>query len=104
MATLTWSLTARRDLQAVFDYVSDDDPDRAIAFVDGLIAAAERLREFPRSGRVLPEFERSGWREVVANNYRIIYSINGQRVVVHAVLHGSMSLLSQAAKREWPTN
>lgn len=40
-----------------------------------LIRTVDRLRDFPNSGRVVPEFERQLVREIVERPYRIIYRL-----------------------------
>jgi plasmid stabilization system protein ParE len=55
MVELRWQLTAESDLDAIIDYISRDSPVNAALFVRRIVAAAERLREHPDLGRVIPE-------------------------------------------------
>jgi toxin ParE1/3/4 len=38
------------DLDAIFDYIAQDSPDRALAFVEDIQARCEALAEFPLRG------------------------------------------------------
>jgi plasmid stabilization system protein ParE len=86
---LRWSATARRDLRAIRDYVAFDSPHAAKALTSLLTAPARRLRRFPDLGRVMPEFEDFGVRELIVDNYRIIYIRADGIVVVARVVHAS---------------
>ena len=52
----------------------------------------ERLTDFPRSGRVVPEFERSDIRELIVQSYRIVYRVRGEDVEILTVHHGARLL------------
>jgi toxin ParE1/3/4 len=52
---LEWRQTARADLLAIVDYISDDNPDAAQRLKDDIEAKATKLPEHPklyRAGRV----------------------------------------------------
>jgi plasmid stabilization system protein ParE len=68
-----------------------DNPSAARAFADNIKAKVGRLRMFPESGRVVPEFPSSGLREVLIGDYRIIYRFlkTTQAVQILAVHHGA---------------
>jgi toxin ParE1/3/4 len=59
---------------------------------------AARLEQFPRLGRVVPEYDDSTIRELIVAPYRLLYRHNERRdrVQVIAVIHGSRQLPSLA--------
>ena len=58
-----------------------------------LIRAVARLRDFPQSGRVVPEFDRSAVREIVERPYRIIYRlVRDDEVHILTVHHAAKRL------------
>ena len=91
MPVLEWRESARADLLAIVDYISDDNPDAAQRLKDEIEAKAAKLPEHPklyRSGRV------AGTREmVVLPNYLVVYSENVRAVTILRVLH---------AAQQWP--
>ena len=91
MPVLEWRETARADLLAIVDYISDDNPDAAQRLKDEIEAKAAKLPEHPkrfRAGRV------PGTREMlVRSNFLIIYSEDAHAVTVLRVLH---------AAQQWP--
>ena len=64
MTQLWWSLQALRDLEAIREYIAVDSPRYAGLVVERIIAAVERLRAFPESGRLVPERSDPQIREV----------------------------------------
>lgn len=89
MALVRWTARATRDLRAIYDYIAADNPIVARRLIGQLIAAADRLREFPDSGRPVPRFEQLGVREVISSPYRIAYrSVEGE-VRIIKVHHGA---------------
>ena len=74
MTTVVWSLQAIDDLTQIRDYIRRDSLQYASLVVAEIVAAIERLRTFPESGRLVPERPGSGLREVLWRSYRIVYS------------------------------
>ncbi|MCB9540363.1 MAG: type II toxin-antitoxin system RelE/ParE family toxin [Myxococcales bacterium] len=86
--TLRWSLQARRDLDAIFDYIAEDDPAAALRWVRRLQAKAASAVAAPTAGRVVPEVNRDDVREVFLRSYRIVYRIMKDEIVVLTVFEG----------------
>lgn len=55
-------------------------------------SATDRLAEFPRSARVVPELARPSIREVFVFSYRVIYRCGDERVDILTVFHGARLL------------
>ena len=91
MLKLEWRETARTDLLAIVDYISDDSPDAAQRLKNEIEAKVANLPQHPklyRSGRVV------GTREmVIRSNYVVVYLEDGCTVAVLRVLH---------AAQQWP--
>lgn len=93
MASVRWTVGARRDLGAIVEYVGQDSLTYAAATAGRIVAAVERLRRHPRLGRLVPEFENPTIRELIVGNYRVVYRLEGERVGIIAVVHGGRDLL-----------
>jgi toxin ParE1/3/4 len=50
------------------------------------------LKDFPRLGRVAPEADEETIRELLYQNYRIIYRIKNELIEVLTVIHGRRDL------------
>jgi toxin ParE1/3/4 len=57
-----------------------------------VIEHIERLGQYPRSGRVVPEFGSEGLREVICPPFRIVYRLDDARVRVVRVWRSERSL------------
>jgi len=79
---VTWSaLAEKRALEAV-DYIAQDRPQAAAAWLEELLERVARLDRFARRGRVVPEIGRSTVREIWHAPYRVIYRVDASRVVI----------------------
>ncbi len=79
---LIWSPSAQLDVKDIAVFIAEDSPSAAKRFVQSLFQAVERLADFPESGRIVPEFDDPGIREVIRRPCRIVYRIDrGKRTV-----------------------
>ncbi len=67
--------------------------------MDKLYWSTERLNDFPLSGRNIPELRLPHLREIIAENYRILYEIQEQTVNILAVIHSRQHLRKALKKR-----
>ncbi len=88
-----WTRRARRDVLEIGDFIARDKPTAAADWVRRLVATVERIALFPYSGRVVPEVDRPDIREVVIENYRIVYLVGTTRIAILTVFE-SHRLLS----------
>lgn len=75
---IVWSPLALERVEDTARYISEDSPDAAVRWVEDLFATVERLADFPKSGRMVPEVGSPRIRELVFGTYRIIYSAKDQ--------------------------
>ncbi len=81
--------TGRRQFLDAIAYIHRDNPPAAAAFRHRAEKKLSRLKEFPDSGRLLPEFPDLPFREVIVNPYRFFYRVKGKTVWIIAVWHGA---------------
>lgn len=87
-----WTFAALGHLLAIYEYIARDSSLYAQRMVDKLTRRSEQIAAFPRSGRVVPEFEADDIREIIEKPYRIIYRIKPEQIDVLAVIHGAQLL------------
>jgi len=80
---------ARAQLLAALAYILADNPLAAVAMRQRTGESLARLRDYPESGRVLPEFPELPFREVVVPPYRFFYRVKSDTVWIVAVWHGA---------------
>ena len=88
MVRIIWSPYAIDDLEGICNYIIKDSEHYARLFAQGVINAIERLEIFPESGRIVPEYYQKSIREIIFQNYRIIYQIKPDAVEIVAIMHG----------------
>ena len=88
MTVILWSPRAQTDLKEIRAFIETDSPAWADLTIRRLVAAVERLREFPDSGRVVPERQAPELREVVSGNFRIVYRRKPALVEIVTVFRG----------------
>jgi plasmid stabilization system protein ParE len=81
--------SGRNQFLAAVGYIYRESPTAAVAFRRKAEKVLSRLREFPQSGRVLPEFPDLPFREVIVTPYRFFYRVKGKNVWIVAVWHGA---------------
>jgi toxin ParE1/3/4 len=89
---IAWTESAWRDLERIADYIAEDSPGYAAAFVRRVRDRARSLDEMAERGRVVPELDQPSVRELVVGTYRLIYEISDQEVFVLALIHGARDL------------
>jgi plasmid stabilization system protein ParE len=84
---------AWQDLDFITDYIASDSLRYASEFTDKVLNRIEVLRHFKESGRMVPEFQNESLRELVLGNYRIVYRIYSEHlVIVLRIIHGAKLL------------
>ena len=98
-----WTEPAIDDLIAIRDFIAKDSPPYARLFIERLFDAAQPLADHPLIGRHVPEaIGHQGIRELIYQNYRLIYRVHNDRVSILAVIHARRDLAG-AASPPWET-
>jgi toxin ParE1/3/4 len=81
--------SGRKQFLEAIAYIFRENPTTAIAFRHKAEKILSRLRKYPQSGRVLPEFPDLPFREVIVPPYRFFYRVKEKTVWVVALWHGA---------------
>ena len=87
-----WTEFAIEDVRLIHHYISKDSKKYADRFVDKILARVDQLANFPRSGRIVPEFNSEIIRELIEGNYRIIYKIDLDYIAIIRVHQAARQL------------
>ncbi|NCO33311.1 MAG: hypothetical protein AUJ92_16445 [Armatimonadetes bacterium CG2_30_59_28] len=101
MVKVIWTEPALTDIEDIIEYISRDSMAYAARVGTSIVEAPRRLEEFPRCGRVVPEFENGNIRELIYGSYRIIYVIREEGCFIVAVTHGSRDILRHIDSGGW---
>ena len=96
---IEWSRRSRSDIGDLKAYIAKDSPYYAKRFIERIIASVEKLADFPKIGRPVPEAEgRDDVRELIYRGYRIIYLARTNGIFIVTIIHGSRDLAGKEVK------
>jgi toxin ParE1/3/4 len=85
------SAAAKADLDEIWFYIAQDDPDAADRFIRALVARFPRLASMPEMGRRREELAPQV-RSLAFGSYVIFYRLMENGVEIARVLHGARDL------------
>ena len=95
--------SAEQDLESICDYVAEfDSAARVNHVLDRLMQVVESLSRFPARGSHPKELLALGikdYRQAMFKPYRVIYRVNGARVIVYLIVDGRRDMQSVLARR-----
>ena len=92
MVRIEWTERSLEDLNEIRDYIARDSKSYANLFAKKLYDAVQKLKEFPNIGRLVPEVNITSVREIIFQNYRIIYRNMIDYIEIITIFHGSRLL------------
>jgi len=86
---------AQRDIGAIFEYIRHDSPIAAIRWREKLLQKLRSLSTMPEACGYAPESNLTGAevRQLLFGRYRILFTIQSERVLIVTVRHGARRLL-----------
>ena len=89
---IQWSPLAIGRVTEIAEYIALDNPIAANNWVNEIFDSVEKLSDFPKIGRIVPELQDQTIRELLKGNYRTIYKIETGIISVLTVRHGRQIL------------
>ncbi len=84
---IVFTPSARDQFLQALAYIRRDNPYAAVSFRHKTESVLLRLKDHPESGRTLPEFPDSHYREVIVAPYRFFYRVKNNAVWIVAAWH-----------------
>ncbi len=86
--------SAEADIAEIWDYIAQDSPANAAAFILALEAQIASLEKYPERCPRIPENEILGtsYRHLIHGSYRTIFRVAGSKVIILRVIHGARLL------------
>jgi len=94
LVRLNWTEQASSDLKSIYDFISVNSPSFAKVYIQRIKNKTTLLKDRPKLGRVVPEFDKIELRELIFGNYRIVYKIISEEQLDILTIHHSARLLS----------
>ncbi|MEK6775381.1 MAG: type II toxin-antitoxin system RelE/ParE family toxin [bacterium] len=79
------------DLTSIFDWIADDNPVNAAAFIEKINQRIGSLKTHPFLGHIPKDdkLKNSGYRVLVIESYLAFYIVRGKSIEIHRFVHGS---------------
>jgi len=86
LTIILWAGPALRDLEEQLEFIGAEAPDAADRIAARIHRRVGRLARFPELGRMVPELQDPGLRELIEAPFRVIYERKVDQIRVLAVL------------------
>ena len=96
---VVWTENAIQDLLGIKTFIAQDSIDRAKEWLVELYTAGENLSQLSGRGRIVPEFNQENLRELLIENYRLVYRIKSTTIEVVTVFEGHRQLKAKDLKK-----
>ena len=99
MVRINWTFQAKKDLNAIAEYISKDSKRYAKLQVIRLKNRTRILKIQIRTGKIVPEINQENIRELIEGNYRIIYKIvENNQIDILTIHHSARDLKRRKIK------
>ena len=85
---IIWSPLAVERAAEIAEYIAQDSVSAAENWINTIFEKVEQLKQFPNSGRIVPEIKNENIRELIYVNYRIVYQVEEEQVNILTIRHG----------------
>ena len=89
---IRWSPRAASHFEEICDYIARDSKYYAALFAKKVNTIVKSIPQFPKAGRIVPEYGDENLREKIYGNYRIVYRIKEGLIEIVAICHGARPL------------
>ncbi len=89
---IRWSPTALAHFEEICNYIAHDSEKYATIFAKRIMALVKSIPDFPKAGRVVPEYDDDTLRERILGNYRIVYRIKSDVIEIVTIFSGARVL------------
>lgn len=87
-----WSESALDDLDRALGFIAADNPTAAKKLTQKAIESTRKLKDYPDSGRIVPEFHNPEIRELIVGPFRLIYRRSSREARIVCVLRAERDL------------
>lgn len=93
MAEINWSQEAIRDMKAIAEFFETSSSQYSKHIVKRIFDTVSSLRDHPKIGRPIPEFEAKIFRERIVEGFRILYLLqNDNTIEILTIVHSRQDI------------
>ena len=83
-----WSKESLNRLKEIEEFIAQNNPIKAEEFIDYIISRSSIIADNLKSGRIVPEFLNPDIRELIIQNYRLVYKTGKNHIDILTVFEG----------------
>ncbi len=87
---IIWTERASGDVEAIVRYISRRDPAAAVRIGNGIYERVQILLQNPGAGSMLSELRSGGWRKLIFQRWKVIYTIREGTIIIGRVWPAAM--------------
>jgi len=92
ISKIIWTESGLLSLEEILNFISKDSEFYSGNFGKRILNLAENLEYFPYLGRIVPEYNNKVIRELIYQNYRLVYKIEENNIYIIYIGHGAKLL------------
>lgn len=92
---IRFSTLSNSDLDGIISHFYNLNKETAKRYYTGILSSITKLKSYPAMGRIVPEcrdFFYDKYREVIFENYRIVYRIESDEILIIRILDARMDI------------
>ena len=92
---IIFSKFAENDLLEIIEYYNDINKSFAKNLFSSIEEKVQNLKNFPEQGKIVSELEKQNiidYRELIEGNYRIIYTVQEDTIIIHTIIDSRRNL------------
>lgn len=98
MVEVNWTPQAIQDMDDIAKFIAINSTKYAKIQVSRFFEEVTVLEKFPKTGRIVPEFNKPSIRELILGNYRLVYKIISTKKIDILSIHHSARILKIKGK------
>jgi len=100
MAVIIFSLIAKDDLKSIFDYIGKNSKVYAKKEVIAITLTTKKLKTNRYLGKKFEKYDDENIRELIFKNYRIVYELDQEKIVILTIHHHARLLSNNPALKD----
>lgn len=92
---VVWTPEADADLDVIKEFVGRVSEGGATRLTERITRRTHQLADYPWSGRMVPEYQVELLRELIEDDYRVVYEVFPDRVEIVGVSHGHRRFVTE---------
>lgn len=97
---IIWTEEALDNIERIAEFIEQDSQYYSAAFINKIFTKAETLKTLYKRGRIVPEVLDENMREIFVNEYRLMYRIEKDEIIILTAIHGRRDFKKLAKKNK----